>query len=252
LTSNTVGIVCALAAEARHLGPVRSAARPILSLADGTLLTVSGMGAAAATSGARALVDAGARALASWGMAGGLDPSLAAGTVVLPMEIVSSEGAVFNTSGSWRQDLASAVAPRVTVISGRLLSMPGAVASVAAKAALLRETGAVAVDMESASVAAVAAAFRLPFLAVRVIVDAATDTLPSCVAAAADQQGHLRLLKLIAALARAPGELGPLFTLARRYRVANRSLAALARTGSLVPCAFSAAVQGTRCAARQS
>ena len=75
--------------------------------------------------------------------------------------------------------------------------------------------------------------FDLKTLAVRVIIDGAADALPAAVAAAADRAGHLRLWRLIGALTRSPAELAPLIRLARRYRTASRSLAALARAGPL-------------------
>jgi hypothetical protein len=72
-------------------------------------------------------------------------------------------------------------------------------------------------------------------------VDSAQDALPHAVTAAADSAGHLHMWRLIGALARAPGDLAPLLRLAKRYRAASRSLAVLARAGSLAPFAFSAA-----------
>jgi len=119
------------------------------------------------------------------------------------------------------------------VAGGALLSSPQAIASVVAKRTLFRETGAVAVDMESYAIAELACAHRLPFLAVRVIVDRATDELPRAVAASADAAGPLRIWRLMSALARTPSELAPLLRLARRYRAASRSLAAVARVSAL-------------------
>ena len=110
----------------------------------------------------------------------------------------------------------------------------------AAKGALFRATGALAVDMESYAVAEVARAQGLPFLAVRVIVDGAGDGLPRPVAAVADGAGPLNVWRLIGAMARAPSDLAPLLRLARRYRAASRSLAAVARAGSLAPRVFGA------------
>jgi adenosylhomocysteine nucleosidase len=239
LALNVVGIVCALASEARHLGPTVRLSEPLRSLADGTLVAITGMGQSAASAGALALVDAGAKALASFGLAGGLDPTLSAGAILLPTEVVSSDGKTVNTSEGWRERLSSAVAVHSPVRSGRLLTAARAIGSVADKAELFRSTGAAAVDMESVAVGEVAGQHRLPFIAVRVIVDGAADVLPRAVTAAADQEGHLHIWRLIGALAMAPGELAPLLRLARRYGVANRSLAAIARMGSLAPCAFS-------------
>jgi adenosylhomocysteine nucleosidase len=236
-----VGIVCALPAEARHLGPASRQQAPISTLSDGTLLAVSGMGCAAAARGARALLDAGATALASWGLAGGLDPALAAGAIFLPSEIVGLDGISVMTTPHWRERLSAAVSAHHPVARGKLLTSTRAIASVADKAALFAQTGAAAVDMESLAVAQAAQARELPFIAVRVIIDGACDALPAAVAAAADHAGHLRLWRLIFALTRSPAELAPLIRLARRYRAASRSLAALARVGSLAPHAFAGA-----------
>jgi adenosylhomocysteine nucleosidase len=213
----------------------------LASLADGTLVAVTGMGGSAAAAGSRALIEAGATALASWGMAGGLDPTLDAGAILLPTEVIGSERQSFNTAPAWRDRLSCAVAAFAPVRGGRLLTSARAIGSVADKAELFRATGAAAVDMESAAVGEVAARHQLPFIAVRVVVDSATDVLPRAVTAAADNEGHLQIWRLIGALALAPNELAPLIRLARRYRAANRSLAAIARTGSLAPYAVSPA-----------
>jgi len=242
LALNVVGIVCALASEARHLGPTVRLHEPALqSLADGTLVAVTGMGSSAAAAGSRALIEAGATALASWGMAGGLDPTLGAGAILLPAEVIGSDGRRVNTAQAWRDRLSSAVAALAPVRSGKLLTTPRAIGSVTDKAELFRATGAAAVDMESLAVGEVAERHRLPFIAVRVVVDSATDVLPRAVTVAADNEGHLQIWRLIGTLALAPNELAPLIRLARRYRAANRSLAAIARTGSLAPYAFPAA-----------
>ena len=241
MTPNVVGVVCALAAEARHLGPATRRHESLRPLADGTLLAVSGMGGAAAAQSAAALIGAGATALASWGMAGGLDPALAPGTIFLPSEVISPDGAAIETARDWCERLGAALATQRPVTRGRLLTSRTAIGSPADKATLFRETGAAAVDMESLAVAEVARVHRLPFIAVRVIVDSAADALPRAVTAAADSEGHLQIWRLMGALARTPADLAPLIRLARRYRAANRSLAAVARAGSLAPYAFSAA-----------
>lgn len=247
MTANVVGVVCALAAEARHLGLPTRRGEPFVALADGTLVAVSGMGLAAAAESARALLHAGAAALVSWGMAGGLDPDLTPGTIFLPTEVLSPTGAVLASASPWRERVAAALAARGAprekrVVTGKLLTSATAIGSRAEKARLFRETGAAAVDMESLAVAEAARAQQKPFLAVRVIVDGATDSLPRAVTAAANDQGYLHVWRLVGALARVPAELGPLIRLARRYRAASRSLAAVARLGSLAPYAFSGTV----------
>ena len=228
-----MGVVAALAAEARTLGKAARRRDGLWSLRDGALLAVGGMGGALAARAARSLVDAGAAGLLSFGFAGGLDPSLSAGTVLLPTEIVSGKGGRFMTSTDWRERLCVAFAERRPA-AGALLTSAAPIDSVADKASAFRETGAVAVDMESLSVAEVAAAHRLPFIAVRVIVDTAADVLPQAVLAAS-RAGSLSLRRLLGGLAWAPLELIELIRLAQRYRAATRSLAGLARAGLLTP-----------------
>ena len=141
------------------------------------------------------------------------------------------------TSTDWRQQLHAAVAQQRRPAAGALLTSLQPIGSVADKAWVFRETGAVAVDMESLGIAEVAAAHSLPFVAVRVIVDTAMDVLPRTVMAASRPpqlgDGQLSMRRLIGGLALAPMELVALIRLAQRYRVAMRSLSAVARSGAL-------------------
>ncbi len=224
---NGVGVVAALDAEARTLGPAVRRDDGLFFLSDGALLAVSGMGAALAAIAARNLIDAGAAALISFGLAGGLDPLLSAGTVVLPSEVISRDGTRFLTSRVWREQLSAAVAKQRPVDAGALLTNSQPIGAVAEKAAAFRETGAVACDMESFHVAEVSAAHNLPFIAVRVIVDSAEDVLPRAVVAAS-RDGQVNMRRLIGGLAAAPLDLIALIRLARAYRAATRSLTAVA------------------------
>jgi adenosylhomocysteine nucleosidase len=221
------GVVAALAAEARALSPSMRRGGPkffseFLRLHDGTLLAVSGIGCPAAAAAARALVAAQVSALMTFGLAGALDPALAAGTIMLPGELISRDGARFVTCKAWRERVAASLG--LAVSTGTLLTSARAIETPAEKAAAFRDTGAAAVDMESAAVAEVAAAHGLPFIAVRVIVDTAGDALPPAVVAAS-RAGRVEIGRLIAGLVAAPGEIAALIRLTRRYRTAMRSLA---------------------------
>lgn len=232
---NGLGIVSAFTAESRLLGPPIRRDQALASLSDGTLLVVSGMGAAAAEQGALRLVEAGARALMSWGLAGGLDPALAAGTLLLPNEVVSPEGRVLPTARDWRERLSDVVAASCTACGGRLLTCREPIVSPADKAIAFRQVGAAAVDLESFAVAAVAARHCLPFLAVRAIVDTGLDGLPRSLIAAAAGAGHVRMGRLLGALVRAPADLPGFIRLVRRYSAASRTLTIVARSGALAP-----------------
>ncbi|HYL71338.1 MAG TPA: purine and other phosphorylase-like protein, family 1 [Candidatus Dormibacteraeota bacterium] len=227
--------MAALLAEARTLDPGIRYGDTVDSLADGTLLVVSGMGPAAAGQGARRLIEAGAGALMSWGMAGGLDPDLGTGTLLLPSEVVSPEGEVLRTASDWRERLCAALAAARPVCAGRLLTCREPLGTAADKASAFRRTGAAAVDMESFAVAEVAARGGLPFVALRVIVDAAADAVPRALLAVAAGTGAVQVWRLLGGLARAPADLAALSRLVRNYRVARRVLSIVARSGALAP-----------------
>ena len=235
----STGVVAALNAEARTLGALRRRGDGLGVTTEGVLVAVSGIGGSPAADAAERLADAGATSLVSWGLAGGLDPSLAAGTICLPEFITAAGSTVFSTDHHWRELVAAAIAARRTVVNGALFSSERSIDAVVAKAAAFRETGAAAVDMESHAIAAVAAARALPFIAVRVIVDTAGDSLPDAVLAAS-AGGQVRLPRLLQGLARAPGDVAPLLRLALRYRSARQALVAVARSGALAPLAFAA------------
>jgi adenosylhomocysteine nucleosidase len=227
------GIVAALAIESRPLGPVMPPGTSLTALADGTLLTVSGIGWTAASEGASRLIAAGARALISWGLAGGLDPALAAGTLVVPREVISAEGARFPVDRDWREQLTAALTAAQPISSGALLSCREPIGSRADKAVAFRTTAAVAVDMESVAVAAIAASHKLPFIAVRAIVDTARDTLPRWLMSAAGATGAPRFGWVLLSLLRSPADVATLIRLFVRFHAARRSLAAVASSGAL-------------------
>jgi adenosylhomocysteine nucleosidase len=209
---NRIGVIAALASEARAL-----------RRRDGLLLSVSGIGCGAAGAAARALVEARVTALMTFGLAGGLDPKLLAGSVVLPSRLISRDGAQFATCEAWRGRVAAALRSSHAVTEGTLLTSAFALRSLDDKAKAFRDTGAAAVDMESVAVAEVAASHELDFIAVRVIVDTAADTLPPAVVAAS-RAGSVQISRLLAGLIVAPGEIAALIRLALRYRTAMRSL----------------------------
>ena len=219
-----LGVVAALSAEARALG----------RLSDGSLLAVSGIGGVAAATAAESLIDAGVAALMTFGMAGGLDPKLEAGHVLLPVEVISRDGTRLATARLWRERLSASLSGHCSLSTGVILTVEHSIASREAKAAAFRDTGAGAVDMESVSVARVAAAHRLPFLCVRVIVDSAADALPRAVVAASGS-GRVQIGRLLAGLIVAPGEIGALLRLTQRYRRAMRALKTVAGAGPLAP-----------------
>lgn len=146
----------------------------------------TGMGLTAAATTARWLVEHHPDTpLVMLGCAGGLVPEIAALDVVVP-EAVVDDAERYVCDDGWRARLsAAAAAAGVQQHAGDLVSVAEPLLTVAAKRAAAQRTGAVAVDMESAAVARIAAAAGCPFAVVRVVLDDADTEIPSTLAALA-------------------------------------------------------------------
>lgn len=179
---------------------------------------VCGVGAAAAAAATRTLI-AGHRpeAVVTAGFAGGLDPLLSRGDVVLPARVVTEED------------------PRGIALAGVpadarrpvLVTVDGLVSTAAAKRELAARTGAQLVDMETHAVAATAADQRLPCLGVRVVSDDARESLaPEAAALAAARTGLRRLGAAVGSIGRRPAAVVDLWRLWERAVGHSRTLAA--------------------------
>ncbi len=215
----TPGVVVGLRAEARLL---RGLPWPV---------AIGGGDAAGATRAARDLAGSGVSALVSFGLAGGLDPALAPGSILVPAQVQRDGLAVAADQG-----LARALGGPTP---GTLLCGTAIAATAVEKARLHRQTGCVALDLESGAVATEAEARGLPFAVLRAVCDPAGQDLPPAALAALDARGAIGLARVLAALAAHPGQLPALLVLATQAAVARRALAArvraLARAGRAAP-----------------
>ena len=171
---------------------------------------------------AETLAARGAPALISFGIAGGLDPALLPGTLIVPEAVVTLAGERFATDPALTATLGGATA-------GAVLGSPGIVGESAEKTRLFAATGAAAVDMESGAVARAAARHGIPFAVLRVIGDPAGRDLPAAAKAAFAPGGRIALFPLLAALATHPGQIPALIALAHETRRALRGLRRAAR-----------------------
>lgn len=204
-----------------------------MRLDERSLLCVSGAGTESASRAASLLIERGARGLLSWGCAAGLAPALEPGDLCLPNAILDVRGQSFAVSTAWHARARWALATGFTLRTGPMLTVERLVASAEEKSTLADTHSAIAVDMESAAVAAVAHERRVLFLAIRAVADPADLPLPHAVARATSAQGIVRLPQLIGYALLHPSELSGLVRIARCFRAALRTLSAVAhRMGS--------------------
>lgn len=216
------GLVTALRTEANCVSPARIPFNAIMPVDDLAVLWLSGMGAQAARTAAEGLHQHGVTALVSFGVAGALSPGLRPGDLVLPDAIHA--GIQLPVNITWRDRLQNLLPADITVWNGILANSDTPLTGTKAKQDLAQATGACAVDMESAAVAAVAAAADIPFIAVRAIVDPLQFSPPEALLGAVYPDGGINPMRLMALILKRSVHLTTLLQMGAGMRAARKTL----------------------------
>jgi hopanoid-associated phosphorylase len=166
----------------------------------------------------------GCRAVLSFGIAGGLDPSLAAGDVVVATGVIA-DGQRWPAHPALAESFAAALmAGGVNVRRADIAGVDAPLLDARSKAKVRETTGAAAVDMESHVASEFAARHGLVFAALRIVCDPATRTMPPLVANALRPDGGIDHFAIFADLVRRPTQLANLSRLAGEARASFRAL----------------------------
>jgi len=153
--------------------------------------------------------------LVSTGFCGALDPALQPCDIFVATVVLSRDR---------KGAPCSPVTTKYFYHAGKLLSMDR-VASTAVEKTELRKTGAGAVEMEAAAVAARATEWNIPFYAVRVVTDTAEESFPLDFNRMRDSEGRFNRGKILGAALHRPGTVLPeLVKLNQRCKSAARAL----------------------------
>lgn len=215
-------------------------------LPGGSRACLAGLGAEAARAATLRLLDPAPDLLVSFGFAGGLTEALPAGAQLLPASVLQCEhgfnrvGETLVASEFWRRRLGETLDGEV--LAAPLVSSPRLVATGDDKAGLHRNTGASAVDMESYSMAELAADI-CPWVILRVVLDTAELALPDYLHPRRSAPGRPATepgaLAAFTGLLHRPASLPALLRLAQSFRLAALRLklaaAALRRLAAGAP-----------------
>jgi adenosylhomocysteine nucleosidase len=188
---------------------------------------------AGAEAAAESLAARNVTGLISFGLAGGLDPALRPGHVVIPEAVLEDE-ALYPTDAG--------LALRFGGVNAKLmLAGQAVIAEAMTKGRLFAATGASAIDLESGAVARVARRHNLPFAVLRAICDPAERDLPPAALIALDAGGSIGLLRVLTSVLRRPGQIPALIRLGQDAKRARRALIKLSRCSPAETAPLSAA-----------
>lgn len=225
-----VGLLVAVVEEATTLVkqlklqalPPEGACKVYGGVCEGAALTlvISGAGPDRARRGARLLSKlCQPHQLISVGLSGGLTEDLGPGSVVLANEVVTPQG------GSWKPDLSWLEACELEASLGRLVTVTRVLVKAQDKRDLGRATGAVAVDMESASLAEVAQETGASWAALRAVSDPVNEDLPLDFNLLWDAEGQPDLARITLATLKRPTLVPRLLRFSREVLQARHRLA---------------------------
>ena len=224
------GIMVALPAEARGIVARRLRVGDTYRLSDKAMLIVTGMGASAIPIIRRTAELGVFSTLSSLGTAVGLSPTLTAGTICIPDEVVFGEQTV-RCHPALQYDFVDALKAQHGIDQRCLTHTPTVLTCLQEKQALHQKSAAVVADMESFLIGQEAMRYQLQFLAIRVIVDSLHVHIPQPILQCCVPS--LALSQLLWTICRQPRLLAPLLTLAKHFQQAKKVLNCVAQVDIL-------------------
>lgn len=166
--------------------------------------------------------------LISFGLAGGLEPCLRPGDLLLSTQVITPERR-WQMAPEFRDRMLK-FARELGAVDGAVFSSATIIASPQEKSRTWRETGALAVDMESFIVARAAHSMGIPFLVMRAIADPAAQELPPVAWESFSSEQGVLFRSLVTALPARPRQIPAVCALALQACRGLYSLSLAART----------------------
>ena len=213
-----IGIVCGLASEARI-------ARQAIPSGTTVAIRVSGASSKQAYSDAKSLIATGLDVLVSLGVAGGLDVECKPGTLVIGDTVKGPDGSSVNVSKAIVGSLLDAAhSAGLETRVGGIIGVDCVVSDADQKRRLAKQSGALAIDMESHPVAKAASQAGVAFAIIRTIADPSDRSIPKLALSIIGPNGRVRPFYAAIAIVSRPQEFPQLLRLGRDTNTALKSL----------------------------
>jgi hopanoid-associated phosphorylase len=211
-----LGILCGIEAEAA-----------IASRIEGAQVACAAARPQKARWMARELITRGVTRLLSFGIAGGLEPGLPIGSMIIGAQVQSMDGIWACDSEGVGKLMQSFPAAHC----GGVWGSETLIATAREKRALYEKSRCLIVDMESQCAAQIAAEAHIPFTVLRVVCDSATMDVPPVVMAAIAEDGTVNIGRALWHIARHPRQIPDLFHV---MRGTGKALKILRKTSALL------------------
>ena len=224
-----LGIITALLPEAACFvnKPVKN---QHIKISEQITLMVSGMGQDNAGNAAKSLLNIGADALISTGTAGALSPDIIPGDLIIPKSVITDDDVCYRISKEWHEHAVNIVSSLpMAVYTRNLYSNNRIINQSSEKRFKYKESGAIAIDMESAEILNVANSSHVPALVLRTVIDPSDFTIPEFVLNNSDKYGNARLFSLLISVIVKPARVTSLLKLSGYYKAANKNLSLIGK-----------------------
>ncbi len=219
-----IGVIAALPVEARCLYPEKLDIASPAEIHSDIFLCLSGIGTESAYTAIEQLLSLEIDALVSWGVAGALDPSLKAGDLLIADSVIISDKN-FQTSSDWLVNIKNyflnislnpVIAPIASIDAMSITNND--------KTLLHNNTGALAVDMESAAIADISSKHNLDFIVIRAIADEIDTPIPEVVTKYTNALGQPDFIPFVISCLKNPRQIKELIKLAKCYNKSIKTL----------------------------
>jgi len=229
-----IGIISALSSEGRCLTGDAIPVNEPVQINQHAIAIICGMGEDNARTATQTLLEQNVSALVSWGTAGALSENLRPGDLLLADSIVANDENKYSFDAEWNKHIANELRnTSLKIHHGMIAHVHQVLATAEDKKRLHSKTNALAVDMESLSIAQFATKENLPCVSIRAIVDEASQCIPEAVIKNIDIFGRPALIPLFSSLFRNPGLITELIKLGTSMKAATTTLNTVARIQAL-------------------